>query len=100
MSSPDPVTAGAPTAILAEDEALLAEELAELLHRLWPELRIVAFPEDGVAAINAVELHAPDIAFLDIHMPLMSGLEAATRIAGRCHVVFITSYDQHAVEAF
>ena len=61
---------------------------------------VVACAEDGVAALNAIEAHAPDLAFLDIHMPLLNGLEVATRIAGRCHVVFITSYDQHAVEAF
>jgi DNA-binding LytR/AlgR family response regulator len=89
-----------PTAVLAEDESLLADELADLLGALWPELRIVARAEDGVAAIHAVDLHAPDLAFLDIQMPLLTGLEAARRIAGRCHVVFITSYDQHALEAF
>jgi len=100
MSSPDSTATLAATAILAEDEPLLAEELSELLRRLWPELRVLACPQDGVAAINAIEVHEPDVAFLDIHMPLMSGLEVASRIGGRCHVVFITSYDQHAVEAF
>ena len=90
----------APTAVLAEDEPLLAEELAELLHRLWPELEIVAQPADGVAALHAIEAHAPDIAFLDIRMPLLTGLDVARRIAGRCHVVFITSYDTHALQAF
>jgi DNA-binding LytR/AlgR family response regulator len=89
-----------PTAVLAEDEPLLAEELAELLHRLWPELVIVAQPADGVAALHAIEAHAPDVAFLDIRMPLLTGLDVARRIAGRCHVVFITSYDTHAVQAF
>ena len=89
-----------PTAVLAEDEALLADELADLLHKLWPQLRIVARAGDGVAALHAIEAHAPDLAFLDIHMPLLSGIEVAGRIAGRCHVAFITSYDQHALEAF
>jgi DNA-binding LytR/AlgR family response regulator len=88
------------TAILAEDEPLLADELVELLQTIWPQLRIVARAEDGVAALHAIETHAPDFAFLDIHMPLLTGLEVAARIAGRCHVVFITSYDQHALEAF
>lgn len=88
------------TALLAEDEPLLADELAELLHTLWPQLHIVARVEDGVAALQAIEAHAPDLAFLDIHMPLLDGIEVATRIAGRCHVAFITSYDQYAVDAF
>jgi DNA-binding LytR/AlgR family response regulator len=90
----------APTAVLAEDEPLLADELADLLHTLWPQLQIVSRAGDGVAALNAIEQHAPQLAFLDIHMPLLTGIEVATRIAGRCHVVFITSYDEHALEAF
>jgi DNA-binding LytR/AlgR family response regulator len=89
-----------PTAVLAEDEPLLADELAELLHTLWPQLQIVARVTDGVAALHAIEEHAPDIAFLDIQMPLLTGLEVAQRTAGSCHVVFITSYDAHALEAF
>ena len=89
-----------PTAVFAEDEPLLAAELSELMCRLWPELQVVACAEDGVAALNAIELHRPDLAFLDIQMPLLSGLDVACHLAGRCHVVFITSYDQHAVEAF
>ncbi len=67
---------------------------------LWPQLRIVARAGDGVAALNAVDSFRPDVALLDIHMPLLSGIEVARRIAGRCHVAFITSYDQHALEAF
>jgi len=89
-----------PTAILAEDEPLLADELSDLLKVLWPQLRIVARAGDGVAALNAVDSFVPDVALLDIHMPLLSGIEVARRIAGRCHVAFITSYDQHALEAF
>jgi DNA-binding LytR/AlgR family response regulator len=100
MNSRDASLHPAVTAVLAEDEPLLADELAELLHTLWPQLQIVARAEDGVAALNAIEAHAPDFAFLDIHMPLLTGIEVATRISGRCHVVFITSYDQHALEAF
>ena len=99
-SALDAVGAPGPTAILAEDEPLLADELADLLKVLWPQLRIVARAGDGVAALNAVDSFLPDVALLDIHMPLLSGIEVARRIAGRCHVAFITSYDQHALEAF
>src|SRR5215212_6940543 len=88
----DAATPG-PTAILSEDEPLLADELADLLKVLWPQLRIVARAGDGVGALNAVESFRPDVALLDIHMPLLSGIEVARRIAGRCHVAFITSYD-------
>jgi DNA-binding LytR/AlgR family response regulator len=100
MSSPEPATNTAPTAVLAEDESLLGDELAELLQALWPELRIVARAADGVAALNAIEAHQPEVAFLDIHMPLLTGIEVARQIAGRCHVAFITSYDEHALQAF
>lgn len=99
MNSPEPA-ASAPTAVLAEDEPLLADELADLLQALWPQLKIVARVRDGVAALTAIEAHQPDVAFLDIHMPLLTGIEVARQIAGRCHVAFITSYDEHALEAF
>lgn len=89
-----------PTAVIAEDEPLLADELAELLRALWPQLRIVARASDGVEALHAIEAHAPDVAFLDIQMPLLNGLEVARRIAPGTHVVFITSYDEHALAAF
>ncbi len=100
MSLPDPVARSTPTAILAEDEPLLADELAELLRALWPQLAIVARAAHGVAALNAIETHRPDIAFLDIRMPLLTGIDVARQLGGRCHVVFITSYDEHALEAF
>src|SRR3954468_14128437 len=87
-------------AILAEDEPLLREELAELLASLWPELDIVAQAADGIAALQAVERHAPDILFLDINMPGLNGLEVARQASGRCHVVFVTAYDQHTLAAF
>ena len=99
-NSPDAATTRAPTAVLAEDEPLLADELAELLRALWPQLKIVARAQDGVAALSAIEMHQPDVAFLDIHMPLLTGIDVARQIAGSCHVAFITSYDQHALEAF
>jgi DNA-binding LytR/AlgR family response regulator len=71
-----------------------------LLRTLWPQLKIVSQPSDGVAALAAIDKHAPNLAFLDIHMPLISGIEVARQIAGRCHVAFITSYDEYAIEAF
>jgi len=89
-----------PTAILAEDEPLLADELADLLARLWPQLQIVERVADGIGALHAVEAHRPDLAFLDIRMPLLTGLDVARQIAGRCHVALITAFDNHALEAF
>ena len=88
------------SAVIAEDEPLLRGELKETLGALWPELRIVAEVEDGIAALRAVETHAPDVLFLDIQMPGMNGLEVAGAVNGRCHVVFVTAYNQHAVDAF
>ena len=64
------------------------------MQTLWPQLRILSRASDGVAALADIETHAPDLAFLDIHMPLLSGMEVARQIAGRCHVAFITSYDE------
>jgi DNA-binding LytR/AlgR family response regulator len=87
-------------AIIAEDEPLLREELAELLASLWPELSIVAQTADGIATLQALEKHTPDILFLDINMPGLNGLEVARQASGRCHVVFVTAYDQHTLAAF
>jgi DNA-binding LytR/AlgR family response regulator len=89
-----------PKAVLAEDESLLREQLSELLAAAWPELEIVALAEDGRQAVRAVEEHQPDVLFLDIQMPEASGLEVARRASRRCHVVFVTAYDQYAVAAF
>jgi len=89
-----------PTAIVAEDEPMLAAELVENLGALWPRLKVVARVADGVVALHAIEEHAPDIAFLDIHMPRLTGLDVARQISGRCHVAFITAFDQHTLEAF
>lgn len=95
-----PPGAAAPTAIVAEDEPLLADELIEQLQALWPELRVLARAADGVAALHAIERHAPQIAFLDIRMPRLSGLDVARKMAQRCHVAFITAFDDHAIDAF
>jgi len=89
-----------PTAIIAEDEPLLRGELREALLGVWPELRIVAESADGLQAVQAIELHRPQIVFLDIQMPGMTGLDVARTASGRCHVVFVTAHDAYAVSAF
>jgi DNA-binding LytR/AlgR family response regulator len=89
-----------PTAIIAEDEATLRGQLVEQLGLLWPELAIVGEAADGVQALRLLDEHRPDVMFLDIQMPGATGLEVARQASGRCHVVFVTAYDQHAVAAF
>jgi len=87
-------------ALIAEDEPLLRDELRAMLGRVWPELDVVALAPDGPAAIAAIEEHRPEVAFLDIKMPGMSGIEVARAIGTRAHMVFVTAYDRHAIEAF
>ncbi len=87
-------------AIVAEDEGVLRAHMREMLAQVWPELDVVALVEDGVKAAQAIEKHMPDVLFLDIQMPGMSGLDVARLASGRCHVVFVTAFDQHAVAAF
>lgn len=87
-------------ALIAEDEATLAEELREVLCALWPELSVCAIAVNGFDALQALEQHAPNVVFLDIQMPGMTGLEVAKRASGRSHVVFVTAYDHYAVAAF
>src|SRR5436190_4805839 len=89
-----------PTAILAEDEEILRTQLAGKLAKLWPDLKILASVGDGAAALEALEDRVPDFMFLDIQMPEMTGIEVARHVAGRCHVVFVTAYDQYAIQAF
>lgn len=89
-----------PRAIIAEDEPLLRDELAELVGVLWPELEIVARTGDGVATLRALEQHAPDVLFLDVRMPGLTGLDVARQVGRRSHVVFVSAYDQHAIAAF
>jgi DNA-binding LytR/AlgR family response regulator len=89
-----------PIAILADDEDLPRAELRRMLAVAWPELDVVAECEHGPAAIEALDAHRPDVAFLDIRMPGASGLDVARAASGRCHVVFTTAYDSHAVAAF
>jgi DNA-binding LytR/AlgR family response regulator len=87
-------------ALIADDEDLPRNELREMLASAWPGLRIVAECEHGPAAVEAIDVHEPDIAFLDIRMPGLSGLDVARAASGRCHIVFTTAYDSHAVAAF
>ena len=89
-----------PTAILAEDEPILREQLEAKLRKIWPELEIIASVEDGAAALEALEDRAPDFMFLDIQMPEMTGVEVARHVGNRAHVVFVTAYDQYAIQAF
>jgi DNA-binding LytR/AlgR family response regulator len=88
------------TAILADDEDLVRDLLRSRLQTVWPELKIVAEATDGNEAVEAVAAHAPQIAFLDIRMPERTGLQVAKLISQRCHVVFLTAYDEYAVQAF
>lgn len=88
------------TAILADDEDLVRDLLRSRLQTVWPELTIVAEATDGNEAVEAVAAHAPQIAFLDIRMPERTGLQVAKIISQRCHVVFLTAYDEYAVQAF
>jgi DNA-binding LytR/AlgR family response regulator len=90
----------APTAIIAEDEPVLCAQLRELLKIVWPELNVVATAVDGQQASEALRRHAPDVLFLDIQMPGLSGLEVARQASDRHHVVFVTAYHQYAVAAF
>jgi DNA-binding LytR/AlgR family response regulator len=89
-----------PTALIADDEDLPRAELRRMLATAWPELRVVAECEHGPAAVEALDEHAPDVAFLDIRMPGLSGLDVARAASGRCHTVFTTAYDSHALAAF
>ncbi len=89
-----------PTAIIADDERLMREQLRHRLGEAWPELQILAEAKNGEEAVDLVRRLQPDLIFLDIRMPGKSGIEAARDIAGRCHVVFVTAYDEYAVEAF
>ena len=88
------------TALLADDEPLLRERLRELLQKLWPDLDIVAEAANGNQAAKLVAEHAPDVAFLDIKMPGQTGIEVAQGIETNTRVVFVTAYDEFAVQAF
>lgn len=89
-----------PTAIIADDEDLALGDLRAMLAESWPELVIVAECEDGTEALESIVKFQPDVAFLDIRMPGMTGLDVAQAAAGKCQVVFTTAYDSHAISAF
>ena len=86
--------------LIAEDEPLMRERLQMLLAQAWPEAQVVLVAENGNDAWDGFLEHEPDVVFLDIRMPGLSGLEVAERIGKRAHVVFVTAYDQYAVDAF
>ena len=91
------------TAVVADDEPALRRHLERLLEELWPEAQVVASVGDGVSALAALREHSPDVAFLDIRMPGMSGLEVAKRHSAQKNdtaIVFVTAFDEHALEAF
>ena len=89
-----------PTALIAEDEPMMRAQLKGRLVQAWPELQIIGEAANGEEALAIADEKRPDIAFLDIRMPVMSGLDVARELAGRCHVVFVTAYDEYAVAAF
>jgi len=94
------MTAQHPTALIADDEPLLREALERMLAQAWPELEIVARARNGREAIDRFEELHPDICFLDVQMPGKTGVEAASHIGRRAHLVFVTAYDEYAVQAF
>jgi len=87
-------------AVIADDESQLRVHLKSLLFKLWPDLIICGEAKNGQEALELIEKHRPDIAFLDIRMPGLSGMEVAKKVTESCWVVFITAYDKYAVEAF
>jgi len=89
-----------PTALIADDEPLLREQLAAHLARLWPELQIVAQARNGREAVDLFDEHRPQLVFLDVHMPGMNGVEVARCIDRRAEIVFVTAFDRYAVDAF
>ena len=89
-----------PTAVVADDERLMREQIIARLKDAWPELAIVGEAANGREAVALVRSREPDIVFLDIRMPEMDGIEAAKALAGAAHVVFVTAYDEYAIRAF
>jgi DNA-binding LytR/AlgR family response regulator len=88
------------TALIADDEPLLRDALRRQLADAWPELDVVAEARNGREAVRLFDEHRPDICFLDVHMPGLSGVDAANHIGRRAHLVFVTAYDHYAVQAF
>ena len=88
------------TALVADDEPLLREALVRMLANAWPALEVVAQARNGREAIEMFEAHQPNVCFLDVQMPGKTGVEAAQHIGRRAHLVFVTAFDQYAVQAF
>ncbi|QJQ06577.1 response regulator transcription factor [Undibacterium piscinae] len=88
------------SAIIADDEAPMREQLKARLQEVWPELHVVAEAGNGQSAIEQAQIHHPDVIFLDIRMPGKSGIEAARQLSRQAQIVFVTAYDQYAIEAF
>ncbi|BBB63046.1 DNA-binding response regulator [Undibacterium sp. KW1] len=89
-----------PRALIAEDETILRDELQAALARLWPELEVVAAVEDGITAAQAIADLQPDLAFLDVRMPGLTGIDVARLASQDCHIVFLTAHNDYAVDAF
>lgn len=89
-----------PTALIADDEPMLRKALTRLLAQAWPELEVIAEARNGRDAVERFEVQLPNICFLDVQMPGLSGVEAARYIGRRAHIVFVTAFNQYAVEAF
>ncbi len=87
-------------ALIVDDESPMRDQLRARLRDVWPDLVIVGEATNGIEAVEMANAHAPDIVFLDIRMPGQSGIEAARHLYNRCHIVFVTAYDQYAVDAF
>jgi DNA-binding LytR/AlgR family response regulator len=90
----------APTALIVDDEPLLRQRLVSYLGRLWPDLRVVAEARNGREAVELFEQHAPEVVFIDVQMPGLNGIDAARAMAGRTQLVFVTAFEQYAVQAF
>lgn len=89
--------------VVAEDESLLREALISQLQKAWPELEILAACDDGASALEEISAHQPDVAFLDIRMPGLTGIEIAAamrEVSPATQIVFVTAYDQYAIDAF
>ncbi|MFN7888098.1 MAG: LytR/AlgR family response regulator transcription factor [Betaproteobacteria bacterium] len=94
------MTTRPPTALIADDEPLLRAELAQMLAQAWPALQVVAQARNGREAVEQFEALRPDLCFLDVQMPGLSGVDAAQAIGRRAHLVFVTAFDQYALKAF
>jgi DNA-binding LytR/AlgR family response regulator len=97
---PAPGATRSPTAVIADDERLMRDQLIGRLKEAWPQLEIVGEATNGSEAVALVQREEPDIVFLDISMPGMDGIQAARAVAGQAHIVFVTAYDQYAISAF